>query len=56
LKVDDPVYAVRDCALALAGADTHTPVTYWLSIPLIELSEWIDTIEKFQKKRKRGAR
>jgi hypothetical protein len=28
---------------------TYTPIPYWLSIPIIELGEWIETAKKQNK-------
>ena len=36
----------------LARADTHTPVSYWMDLPVSELTEWIDTIVKLEEKQK----
>lgn len=35
---------MRKTAYRLSRADTFTPVTYWMSIPLRDLFGWIDVI------------
>ena len=35
-------------ALALA---THTPVPYWLSLPVVELGDWVDDVAAAMKAR-----
>ena len=31
---------------------TYTPISYWLSLPVLELGSWIKTVEKVNKKGK----
>lgn len=38
-----------EACLALARV-SHTPVPYWLSRPLVELNDWLQTAVKMNKK------
>lgn len=33
-------------SITLARCDTYTSVSYWLSLPILELGDWIDAITK----------
>jgi hypothetical protein len=33
---------------------THTPVTYWLALPLGELDRWVDTVVAIQREDRRA--
>ena len=40
-------------AYRLARADTHTPVGYWMQLPVRELLQWVDVIAKVQEQDKK---
>ena len=33
----------------MLSRETHTPVTYWLDLPIVELDEWYDETISFLK-------
>lgn len=41
----------REAALNCARADTHTPVSYWYEMPVVELFGWMESILKIEKSR-----
>ncbi len=43
--------AIRKATLSMSVA-TYTPVSYWLSIPLIELTDWMGDVLEMQKSAK----
>lgn len=39
----------------MTRAGTHTPVTEWMAMPVLDLFDWVDTIETVEGKIKKRA-
>ncbi|WP_176772699.1 hypothetical protein [Sporomusa acidovorans] len=46
-----PAKTVRALALRLSR-ETQAPVTYWLNVSFPEMTEWINTIQEAQQRRR----
>lgn len=44
---------IREVCLSLGRAETGSGVLDWWKVPLIELSEWVETVKIAEKKRKK---
>jgi hypothetical protein len=51
LKIDDDGSWMREQFLIMAE-NTHTPIPFWMALPLKEFRRWIDAHNKVQKKRR----
>jgi hypothetical protein len=54
LRRVDPISRIMRTAYQLSRADTCTPVSYWMSIPLRQLFRWLDVVAEVQAQDKKG--
>ncbi|WZL14740.1 tail assembly chaperone [Vibrio phage vB_VpaM_XM1] len=53
MKVADPAKEVRSAALNLARSETYTSIPEWMSMPIVELSDFLSDIEEAERKAKK---